>query len=225
MTILLREDFFMARALIFVNGNLPDLAVIRRLILPDDFLIAADGGTAHILELGLIPAVLIGDLDSLSSENRLTLSHAGTTINQYPRNKNETDFELALHYAVNSGFRELRIIAALGGRLDQTLGNLSLLSDPSLSALDIRAEDGVQEAFFVFKECQLQGDPGDLVSLIPWGVKVSSITTTGLRWSLSGEDLWPNKSRGISNQMLEKTASVAISSGILLVVHSRQPNE
>jgi thiamine pyrophosphokinase len=215
----------MARALIFVNGNLPDLAAIRRLIFPDDLLIAADGGTHHILELGLTPAVLIGDLDSLSRENRVVLNHAGTTINEYPRDKNETDLELALQYAVDRGFREMRIIAALGGRLDQTLGNLSLLSDPSLSALDIRAEDGIQEAFFVFNECQLEGDPGDLVSLIPWGVKISGVTTTGLRWSLSGENLLPNKTRGISNQMLEKTATVAISSGILLVVHSRQPND
>jgi thiamine pyrophosphokinase len=215
----------MARALIFVNGNLPELAAIRRLILPDDYLIAADGGTRHILELGLTPSVLIGDLDSLSRENRAVLSDADTTINQYPRDKNETDLELALDYAVDRGFREMRIIAALGGRLDQTLGNLSLLSDPSLSALDIRAEDGVQEALFVFNDCRLEGDPGDLVSLIPWGVKVSGITTTGLRWSLSFEDLLPNKTRGISNQMLEKTATVTISSGILLVVHSRQSND
>jgi thiamine pyrophosphokinase len=215
----------MPRALIFVNGNLPDLAVIHRLILPDDFLIAADGGTRHILELGLTPAVLIGDLDSLSNEHHAVLSHAGTTINQYPRDKNETDLELALHYAVDRGFREMRIIAALGGRLDQTLGNLSLLSNPSLSGLDIRAEDGIYEAFFVFNECLLEGDPGDLVSLIPWGVKVSGITTTGLHWSLSGDELLPNKTRGISNRMLENTATVTISSGILLVVHSRQSND
>ena len=215
----------MARALIFVNGNLPDLASVRRLLLPDDFLIAADGGTRHILALGLTPAVLIGDLDSLSSENHRTLDRAGTKIHPYPRNKNETDFELALHYAVEAGYRELRVVAALGGRLDQTLGNLSLLTDPSLAELDIRADDGLQEAFFTRDGCRLQGAPGDLISLIPWGGEVTGVTTTGLRWPLSGEVLWPHRTRGISNELLNETASVLIEVGLLLVVHRRQTSD
>ena len=215
----------MARALIFVNGDLPDLAAVRRLLLADDFLIAADGGTRHILALGLRPAVLIGDLDSLSDENRRLLDQAGTKIHQSPRNKNETDLELALHFAVEAGYRQLRVVAALGGRLDQTLGNLALLTDPSLAGLDIRADDGVQEAFFTRDGCRLQGDPGDLISLVPWGGEVTGVTTTGLRWPLSGEVLWPYRTRGISNELLDETASVRIDAGLLLLVHRRQINE
>jgi thiamine pyrophosphokinase len=215
----------MARALIFVNGNLPELAALRRLLLADDFLIAADGGTRHILALGLTPAVLIGDLDSLSDENRRLLDQAGTKTHQSPRNKNETDLELALHFAVEAGYRQLRVVAALGGRLDQTLGNLALLTDPSLAGLDIRADDGVQEAFFTRDGCRLQGDPGDLISLVPWGGEVTGVTTTGLRWPLSGEVLWPYRTRGISNELLDETASVRIDAGLLLLVHRRQINE
>ena len=215
----------MVRALIFVNGNLPDLAALRRLLLADDFLIAADGGTRHILALGLTPAVLIGDLDSLSDENRRLLDQAGTKIHQSPRNKNETDLELALHFAVEAGYHQLRVVAALGGRLDQTLGNLALLTDPSLSGLDIRADDGLQEAFFTRDGCRLQGDPGDLISLVPWGGEVTGVTTMGLRWPLSGEVLWPYRTRGISNELLDETASVLIDAGLLLVVHRRQIND
>ena len=215
----------MARALIFVYGDLPDLAAVRRLLLADDFLIAADGGTRHILALGLRPAVLIGDLDSLSDENRRLLDQAGTKIHQSPRNKNETDLELALHFAVEAGYRQLRVVAALGGRLDQTLGNLALLTDPSLAGLDIRADDGIQEAFFTRDGCRLQGDPGDLISLVPWGGEVTGVTTTGLRWPLSGEVLWPYRTRGISNELLDETASVRIDAGLLLLVHRRQINE
>ena len=212
----------MARALIFVNGILPDLAALRGLLLPDDFLIAADGGTRHILALGLTPAVLIGDLDSLSSEDRRFLDRAGTKIHPSPRNKNETDFELALRFAVEAGYRQLRVVAALGGRLDQTLGNLALLTDPLLAGLDIRAEDGIQEAFFIRDTCRLQGTPGDLVSLIPWGGEVTGVTTTGLRWPLSGEVLQPYRTRGISNELQDESASVLITAGLLLVAHRRQ---
>ena len=215
----------MPRALIFVNGSLPDLASVRSLILPEDVLIAADGGTQHILALGLTPAVLIGDLDSLSAENRRAVDLAGTKIYQYPRDKNETDLELALQYAVEAGFRELLVVAALGGRLDQTLGNLSLLTDPSLAELDIRADDGLQEVFFTRNGCRLHGDPGDLISLIPWGGEVTGVTTTGLRWPLSGEVLWAHRTRGISNELLDEPASVLIKTGLLLVVHHLRIND
>jgi thiamine pyrophosphokinase len=215
----------MPRALIFVNGDLPELAALRRLLLADDFLIAADGGTRHILALGLTPSVLIGDLDSLSDENRRLLDQAGTKIHQSPRDKNETDLELALHFAVEAGYRQLKVVAALGGRLDQTLGNLALLTDPSLAGLDIRVDDGLQEAFFTRDGCRLQGAPGDLISLVPWGGEVTGVTTTGLRWPLSGEVLWPYRTRGISNELLDETASVRIDAGLLLLVHRRQINE
>ena len=61
------------------------------------------------------------------------------------------------------------IVGALGGRLDQTIGNLALLSRPGLADLDVRLEDGLEEAFFVRRSCRILGNPGDLVSLIPWG--------------------------------------------------------
>jgi thiamine pyrophosphokinase len=212
----------MVRALIFVNGCLSNLELVHNLIRPDDVLIAADGGLQHILMLGLVPSVLIGDFDSLSGENHHALEIAGTIIHQYPRDKNETDFELAIHYAVETGYREILIIAALGGRLDQIIGNLIVLTDPILSGLDIRADDGVEETFFTRGSCHLRGKPGDLISLIPWGGEATGVTTDGLRWPLSGEILKPYRTRGISNELLGETASVVIQSGLLLVAHRRQ---
>ena len=55
------------RALIFANGRLPDVHKVRSLVQPGDVLIAADGGTHHILSIGLTPSVIVGDLDSLSA--------------------------------------------------------------------------------------------------------------------------------------------------------------
>ena len=210
------------RAIIFVNGHLPDLEAARRLIRPDDFLIAADGGTQHILALGLLPSLVIGDLDSLAADNRRRLEGSSVEIRQYPRDKNETDLELALHSALDEGYRSILILAALGGRLDQSLGNLALLTDPSLAEVDVRLDDGIEEVFFVRKQADIQGRPGDTVSLLPWGSPAGGVTTEGLRWPLRGETLYPDKTRGVSNEMLGETASVTIQSGLLLVVHRRQ---
>lgn len=211
----------MARAVIFVNGSIPELDKVRQLILPGDTLLAANGGTQHALALGLTPSIIIGDLDSLAGEDLRKLEATGTEIRSHSRDKNETDFELALTYAVKAGFREILVIAALGKRLDQTLGNLALLTDPALDGLDVRVDDGVEQAFFVRTRTSIAGRPGDVVSLLPWGGEATNVSTDGLRWPLRGETLHPYKTRGISNELLDKIASVSLKSGLLLVVHSR----
>jgi len=211
----------MSRAVIFVNGHIPDLELARRLPSPGDTLLAADGGARIVQALGLTPSVVIGDLDSLLDDERHKLDAAGTEIYHYSRDKNETDFELALHYAVEAGYRKILIVAALGNRLDQTLGNLALLTDPSLVGLDVQVDDGVEQAFFISKHARVEGNPGDLVSLIPWGGEVTGVVTDGLRWPLRGESLYSYKTRGISNELIGETASISLESGLLLLVHSR----
>lgn len=208
------------RALIFINGNLPDLDAVRHILHPDDFMIAADGGTRHLLALDLLPSVVIGDLDSLDPAHRLTLEKNHVEIIQHPRDKDETDLELAINYALDLGYQNIRLVAALGGRLDQTLANLSLLANPSLAELDVRIDDGVEEAFFIRRQAQIHGRAGETVSLIPWGGDVTGIRTEGLRWPLHGETLYAYKTRGISNEILSEEARINIKSGLLLCIHS-----
>jgi thiamine pyrophosphokinase len=150
------------------------------------------------------------------------LTEKGTQVIQYPRDKNETDLELALDYAVEHEYQEIVIVAALGDRLDQTLGNLSHATDPRLSTLNLLLDDGIEQAFFCHDEAEVHGAPGDIVSLIPWGYEVTGVRTEGLKWPLNDETLFPYKTRGISNEMLGEVAHVHIRSGLLLVVHKRQ---
>jgi thiamine pyrophosphokinase len=216
-----QDGFLMPRCIIFANGTFPDPDSARRLIHADDYLVCADGGTRHALDLGLTPSAIIGDLDSVTFDLQ-PLIELGTKIVQHPRDKNETDLELALDYAIENGYREIVVVAALGNRLDQTLGNLSLLTNVQFSPLNIKFDDGVEETFFVRDQAQIQGRSGEIVSLIPWGGEVRGVRTQGMRWMLSNETLFPHKTRGISNEMLGETARVEIASGLLLIVHRRQ---
>jgi thiamine pyrophosphokinase len=217
----------MPRVVIFANGELPDLDAARALLQASDYLIAADGGADHLLKMGILPELVIGDLDSVDEDTLFQLTSAEVNIEQYSEDKDETDIELALRYALELHPIAILVIGALGGRLDQTLANLSILTDPTLPAIDIRLDDGVEEAFFcrasVTKGGQVEvwGRGGDTVSLMPWHGPVEGVTTEGLKWPLYGETLFPEKSRGISNLMLNDTASVRIQSGLLLIIHSR----
>lgn len=208
----------MARTIIFANGELPNIEKARALVQTDDYIICADGGTRHALALGLKPNLIVGDLDSVTD---VELKIASAKIVQYPRNKNETDLELALNHALVKKTSSILIIGALGGRLDQTLGNISLLSDPRLATLDCRLDDGAEEVFFCRDRSKFEGRRGDVVSLIPWNDAVKGIRMRGLRWSLNNETLYPDKTRGISNEMLDAAAEVSIETGLLLVIHTR----
>lgn len=210
------------RALLFANGNLPDLAAASRLLRPGDRILAADGGTRHALALGLLPEAVVGDLDSLSAAQRRRLEAAGTRLLIHPRDKDQTDLELALDFALEQGCTAIVIAAALGGRLDQTLANLALLTAPRFAALDLRLDDGIEEAFFVRSQARLEGRRGDLISLLPWGGPASGVVTEGLRWPLHAETLQPEQTRGVSNEMLAGTATVSLDAGLLLVVHRRR---
>lgn len=209
----------MPRAIIFVNGDLPNPGATHSLIQPDDVLIAVDGGARHARELGLTPSIIIGDLDSLSPNEVDAFAALGAQILRYPSHKDETDLELALDHALKAGYSPIILVAALGGRLDQMLGNLALLSDPACLATIVRLNDGLTEAFFITSEAMLHGAPGETVSLLPWGMPVEGVRTEGLSYPLHSETLLPYRTRGVSNEMLSDTAIVSVKHGTLLCVH------
>lgn len=206
----------MFRILIFANGELPNLEAARHLLQEDDFIICADGGTRHALALGLTPNIIIGDMDSVPAGFQPSMQ---TQILQFSPDKNETDLELAIAHATALAPQQIMIVAALGGRLDQTLGNISLLAHQHASFIVL--DDGVEEIFFCNEQVQIKGRSGDLVSLIPWSGDVTGVVTKNLKWPLVNEVLYSNKTRGISNEMSGEEASVKIVSGLLLVIHRR----
>ena len=212
----------MNRILIFANGDLPNIEKARSILRDDDYIICADGGTRHASSLDLKPALVIGDMDSAESSLLQKLQADDVPIELFPRDKNETDLELAINKAIELHSKEIVIVAALGGRLDQTLANIALLTDPRLAAFNIKLDDGVEEIFFCRDQVQVHGRSGDIVSLIPWQGVVDGIQTTNLKWSLENETLYPEKTRGISNEMTSDVAIVKISSGLLLIVHARK---
>ncbi len=213
------------RAIVFANGELPEPEMARQLLRPGDTLIAADGGTRHVLVLGLVPDVVVGDLDSIPDEDRINLAGAGVQFIQHAEEKDQTDLELAIQFAIDQGLHSILIVAGLGGRLDQTLGNIGLLSRRDLSGLSVRMDDGRVEVFFVDRRAEIEGQVGDTVSLIPWGMPAEGVTTAGLKYRLDNESLFPERARGMSNVMTTATAVVSLKAGLLLCVHERKPED
>jgi thiamine pyrophosphokinase len=211
----------MPRALIFANGEFNHPDITRSLVQPDDVIIAADGGARHALAMGVIPSIIIGDLDSLTTAEVRAFNALDVQILRFPPAKDETDLELALSHALRAGYNPILILGAYGGRLDQSLGNIAMLSSPAALQADVRLEDGLTETFFVTSQAVIHGSAGDTVSFIPWGSPAKAVSTEGLAFPLDKETLFPQRTRSISNQMLAQTASVSLGSGLLLCIHIR----
>lgn len=205
------------RAVIFAGGEISDREAARRALRPEDWIVAADGGSAHCLALGLTPSALIGDLDSADPGLSSTWREAGVEVIPHPANKDQTDLELALLLAVDRGADEILALGVMGGRWDHSIANLLLAAHPALRGVSLTLSDGRQQARLLETEGNLQGMPGDIVSLIPIGGDAAGITTTGLAYPLQNGTLTLGSSRGISNVLTGPQASVSLRQGLLLV--------
>lgn len=215
------------RAIIFANGIIEPDHLAHPDLLQGDLIIAADGGIRNSLLCGIQPDIVIGDLDSISEEEKELLSGASTHFIIYPQDKDQTDLELALDYTVQIGADEALLLGLLGGRLDQTIANLLLLSKDNYSSLRLIVSAPPDTAHLLRgqDELNIEAKIGDLVSLIPLSMDVYGVTTYGLHWKLNNAKLDFGSTLSISNEMIAPRISIKIDSGKLLVIHRRVENK
>lgn len=209
------------RAVIFANGEIGDLKRLKAILRKDDFLIAADGGGRYLQMLGLVPALLLGDLDSISKPILEVFRGQGSKVQQFPVKKDDTDLEIAIRSAIENGCNEILVCGALGGRFDHSLANLAILRRKYPNAVQVYFDDGEVEVRLIRIEARIYGQSGDLVSLIPCSARVSGVVTRGLLYPLKKETLYASRARGVSNVMSGDEAIVRVSGGELLCVHTR----
>ena len=193
-----------------------------------DLVVAADGGLRWAQKLGVLVDTVVGDMDSVDGAALAEAEAGGAEIVRHDPDKDATDLELALRLACDRGASIITLIGGHGGRLDHFLGNIALLAvlPEGVQAQALMGETeifvirghGTREAEQQDGELVLNGKPGQLVSLIPWGGHAAGIKTEGLRWPLASETLPLGTSRGISNEMTGTKASVSLESGTLLVI-------
>jgi len=210
------------KAIIFANGEYrPTNNQID--ITEDDLVIAADGGNEHCSGLGIIPDILIGDLDSTDPDLIQKWKTAGVNVIQHQTDKDQTDLELALLHAQAEGATKIVVYGAIGGRMDMTFGNLILLAHPALKTL-VKMVYG-NEVVRLLREGELltlPGAVGDTISLISLDSRGAFVTTTGLEFPLDKEVLEFGLTKGISNRLVKNQATIHLERGLLAVIHSQQ---
>jgi thiamine pyrophosphokinase len=211
----------MTRIIIFANGVMGQPALARVHLRPTDRIFCADGGTRRALDLDLTPERIIGDFDSLPAELLGRMEATGVRLYHYPADKAKTDLELALELAIAEKPDEIMLVAALGGRLDQMLANILLLTRPEYASAQLSLVDGLQWATLLRGPgtLALNGQPGDTLSLIPLTPTVRQVNLTGVVWPLTEATLTFGSTLTISNAMRDRQARITIGVGSVLVIH------
>ncbi|SFL29478.1 thiamine diphosphokinase [Halanaerobium salsuginis] len=209
------------KGLLILNGQLNfQQAELKKLIEVEKIrsIIAVDGGSNRLREVGLMPDLIIGDLDSITQENYNFYQSKGVKFNQHPVEKDQTDSELAVDFCLNNNFTELIIIAALGGRIDQQLANLNLLEYISEEGLTAKIMDKNLEIALLTNSKTFSNQVNKRLSLIPQTKVVKGVTILGCKYPLDTVDLLRSKTRGISNLITEQQAVIKLESGLLLYI-------
>ena len=207
--------------LIFANGVLDEVEWIRPYLAQATAVWAADGGSKHLFRLNRLPDQVIGDMDSLPPEVKAWLTNHQVHLQQHPAEKDETDLELALLLAAEQPEVDIWLFGLLGGRLDQMLANIFLLTHPALRGKKVQLITPTERAWLVYQKTEIVGQVGDLVSLIPLGEDAQGVTTVGLQWTLQAETLQLGQARGVSNRLTAVSATVTLENGILLCIHTK----
>lgn len=206
--------------LIFANGTLDPSPKLAALLKQADLIIAADGGANHCTRFAVTPDILLGDLDSIDAHILAAYEHAGITIHRYPKQKDATDLELALDLAREKGALTVWLAGALGGRWDMSLANVMLAANEKYQEQNIflLADKCFMHLLNPGKEHRISGAPGQKVSILPLKGDACGVTLHGFTYPLTDQTVPFGSSRGVSNIMQEKTATIHHTTGILLCI-------
>ncbi len=200
--------------IILANGKPPSKQVIKYLMKQGySNLICADGGADKARQMNLIPTAIIGDLDSISVQS-LKYYSGKTKIIKLKR-QNDTDVEKCLKYLIQRKVADVILLGVTGNRLDHTFCNLGIvLKFYDKIKIRIIAENSLLTA--ATGKVILTTFPGETISLYGFHPK-TKITTKGLKYSLTNENLPFGIRESTSNVALENEVTLNISHGIIFI--------
>ena len=203
----------MPRCVIVGGAGISDYSRVNRYLRPDDFFIFCDGGFRHLAHLHAKPGLVVGDFDSWKE------SVNGPEVITLPREKDDTDTVFAAREAVRRGYDDFLLVGAAGGRLDHTLGNLSLLLWLEARGKTALLVDDYSDMEVVSSKEVLIGDSVSYFSLLNISGTARGVDITGAKYPLNNAEISSDYQYGISNEVLPgQTAAVSVREGNLLLI-------
>lgn len=184
-------------------------------------LIAVDGGANMAHRFGYTPAILIGDLDSCTPQNRGLFSESAVL---HIGDQNSTDFDKALRW-VEAQHRQsvtkpgpVLSVGFMGARIDHTLATMNTLARFYASHIIVIGEKDV--VFLAPSSCSLALDVGTRLSLFPLAPVQGK--SCGLKWAIDGISFTPNGRIGTSNETITSEVALDFNKPAMLIMVPRK---
>jgi thiamine pyrophosphokinase len=203
------------RGLLLIGGEGPGKDALSLVARGMDLIVAADSGLESALAAGLLPDLVVGDMDSLSDVSlldRLPPSHVLT----FPRDKDETDTEIGLRVMKEHGCGDITLAGGGSGRIDHLLGIAALFER---AAPPSRWLTDYEDVRLIVREAEFSGWQGCTVSIFPVGKRAARMRSDGLQWPLDGL-VFRRGFGGISNRAIAGRVRITVGVGRLLVIRS-----
>ena len=186
----------------------------------DDLVIAADSGLENARALGIEVSTVVGDYDSLGHAPDVD---AGVEVVTVPTEKDVTDTQLAVEYALQKGARDITILGGLGGRLDHTLANISILEDLLTKGVRATIADGQNRVRLLHNDSTiLPRSPYKYLSLLSLDPIAKGVEIEGVKYPLKKARLHRTLGGfGVSNEITGNCCFISVRKGTLLIVESR----
>jgi len=181
----------------------------------DDFVIAANGGYDALKSRGITPDLVVGDFDSIANmPNHPNIIRSNAE-------KDDTDMMLAVRYALEHGYKTFLINGGLGGRLDQTLANIQILTYIAENgAHGTHLGNGVRVT--AINNGSIEFDPDkenkETISVFSAGSVAEGVTLKGLKYPLADATLTNLYPLGVSNEFTGKPATISVKNGTLIII-------
>jgi len=203
------------KCIILANGKSPKKSILSFFQRKGySTLICADGGANSALKMGMLPDVIVGDLDSISPIALKKFKLVSKIIKL--RRQNDTDVEKCLKYAISKKFGEVLLVGVTGNRLDHTFCNIGIvLKFFNQIKISLIAESSCLRSYT--GNVELKTLPGETISL--YGISPKTrITSNGLKYELKNVSLPFGKRESTSNIAKKNLVKLKISSCVVFVM-------
>lgn len=208
----------MSRCVILSAGPVSDLQALRDLLLPDDFIVAADGGWRLAERLGVVPAAVVADFDSSEIPNLPDC----VDVVRLPVRKDCTDTAAAVTYALEKGYTDYLLLGCVGGRLDHQYAATQLLVQLAQKGCRAVLADGDNRITAITTSpYEAQPMDGWSLSLFAFGGTVHGLSIRHAAYELAGYDLQPSDPLCVSNAVDGAPCEITFADGTLLVFRSK----
>ena len=204
--------------IICLNGEIPSKDIFDRV--KNIPIFAADGAALKLLENGIEPTKIIGDLDSFESKNNKTIQNIEEKIIKID-DQNTNDFEKILLYILTHKYYNCLIFGIDGGEYEHSLNNWSVLTKYA-QKINLCIYTNGRYGFCVTQSISISLRKNEIVSLIPCPSAI--ISSKNLNWELNDYLLEIGMNEGARNFAFSEEVELVLQQGkYYLFIDERLP--